>query len=112
MGHTIWSTKKSSSDSRHYAKYGKQSGHQHDPIELRSKPRKKVDVHGFTIHDRDESEESIVDRDAPIGYTSSGSQSGSYDPSRGVIIKTNAVSVTYEQGAEGPTSGARQWAAI
>lgn len=81
------------------------------PIEPRSKPRKKVDVHGFTILDHDESEESIVARDAPIGYTSSGRWSGTYRQSEEGIMKTNAVTVTYEQGA-GMEDDAKRWAAV
>ena len=97
-GRNIWSSNKSGSDShsRSYPKLESGSGVQHSRYELRSKPKKKVDVHGFTMHDKEESEESIVDRDAPLGYTSSGRRSGSNHPSEGGIMKTNAVAVTYE----------------
>lgn len=111
-GRSIWnSSKKSTDNSRPYGKFSKQSSQQ-DPIELRSKPRKKVDVHGFTIHDRDESEESIVGNMQHGTITSSGRQSGTYYPSDGGIMKTNAVTVTYDQGGEAPTDAAKRWAAV
>ena len=111
-GRNIWSTNKSGSESRDYHKYGSGSARQQDPFELRSRPRKKVDVHGFTIHDKEESEESIVDRDAPIGHASSGRRSESNHPNEGGIMKTNDVTVTYEQAGEGPALRPRRWDAV
>ena len=110
-GRSIWnSSKKSTDNSRPYGKFSKQSS-QPDPIELRSKPKKKVDVHGFTIHDRDDSEESIVGN-MQHTITSSGRQSGTYYPTDGGIMKTNAVTVTYDQGGEATTDATKRWAAV
>lgn len=110
-GRSIWnSSKKSTDNSRAYGKFSKQSSLP-DPIELRSKPRKKVDVHGFTIHDRDDSEESIVGN-MQHAITTSGRHSGAYHPTDWGIMKTNAITVSYDQGGENPTDAAKRWAAV
>ncbi|KAK1638872.1 hypothetical protein BDP81DRAFT_447783 [Colletotrichum phormii] len=64
---SIWSLDRKSG-SYQYNSHSKRSAHQQqqqqqDSIELRSKPRKKVDVYGFTMHAKEDSEESIVHPD-------------------------------------------------
>ncbi|KAH9239043.1 hypothetical protein K456DRAFT_1827471 [Colletotrichum gloeosporioides 23] len=105
-GRPIWRTDKSSSN-RQYEDYSKQSTQkQQDAIELRSKHRKKVDAYGFTIHAKDESEEAIVHPDKRSASASSDRRSGGYSQ------EDTAITVTYDQGEEGPTSAATRWAAI
>ncbi|KAF9877753.1 hypothetical protein CkaCkLH20_04888 [Colletotrichum karsti] len=111
-GRTIWSTDKKSSG-RQYEDYSKQSAQQHpDPIELRSKPRKKVDTYGLTIRDKDGSEESIVHPDKRSATASSSRNSGTDHAGDENIVKSSTVTVTYDQGEEGPTSAATRWAAV
>ncbi|OIW28762.1 hypothetical protein CONLIGDRAFT_703922 [Coniochaeta ligniaria NRRL 30616] len=114
-GRSIWPSKKTSSNNRQYENFSKQSAGQPDALELRSKPKKKVDTYGFTIHAKEDSEENIVNPDKHSTTTSSGRQSpGTYHPTdREGIIKTNSVTVAYDQGEEGgPTSAATRWAAV
>ncbi|KAJ0341526.1 hypothetical protein COL922a_002241 [Colletotrichum nupharicola] len=140
-GRPIWGTDKSSSN-RQYEDYSKQSTQkQQDAIELRSKHRKKVDAYGFTIHAKDESEEAIVHPDKRSASASSDRRSGGYSQEESEhhhnhhrqhhrqhqhrhhggayhnhgehqIVKSTAITVTYDQGEEGPTSAATRWAAI
>ncbi|KAE9568818.1 hypothetical protein CGMCC3_g15048 [Colletotrichum fructicola] len=140
-GRPIWRTDKSSSN-RQYEDYSKQSTQkQQDAIELRSKHRKKVDAYGFTIHAKDESEEAIVHPDKRSASASSDRRSGGYSQEESEhhhnhhrqhhrqhqhrhhggtyhnhgehqIVKSTAITVTYDQGEEGPTSAATRWAAI
>ena len=107
-GRPIWKTGSNNKSNRPYAKFSKGSANEPDALEMRSKPRKKVDVHGFTIADKNGSEESIVHPHSTSN--SSGRRSGGFYPAEGGIVRTNDVSVTYEQGGE-PTSTAR-WAAV
>ncbi|RSL54110.1 hypothetical protein CEP54_010058 [Fusarium duplospermum] len=108
-GRSIWNSKKGSSN-RQYENYSKHSAPQ-PGIELRSKPKKKVDTYGFTMHAKENSEESIVHPDKHSATTSSGRRSGSYPRDNG-IMRTNAVTVEYGQMEDGPTSAATRWAAV
>jgi len=110
-GGSLWSSKKGTSKNRQYADFSKRSARQPDPIELHDKPKKKVDVYGFTIHAKDDSEENIVDLDKQSANRSSSRQSVAYHPTDR-IIKTDTVTVTFDQGDEGPTSAATRWAAV
>jgi hypothetical protein len=110
-GRSIFNSSKKGSNSRPYGGYAKHStSRSQDPLEM-SKPKKKVDVHNFTIHDRDESEESIVGREDNPGTTSSACQSASSCPSDG-IIKTNAITITYDTVSDGPAPATKRWAAV
>jgi hypothetical protein len=112
-GRSIWRSKPSSDNKRVYADFTKQSEQQTDALELRSKPRKKVDTYGFTIHAKEDSEENIVSPNKQSPTSSSHRRSGTYHPSdREGIIKTNSVTIQYDQGEEGPTSAATRWAAV
>ncbi|KAF4775205.1 hypothetical protein HER10_EVM0007803 [Colletotrichum scovillei] len=116
-GRGIWSLDKKSG-SYQYNSHSKKSAHhqqqqpQQDSIELRSKPRKKVDVYGFTMHAKEDSEESIVNPGKNAETSSSGRQSDTYPESEDKIVKSSTVTITYDQGEEGPTSAATRWAAI
>jgi hypothetical protein len=61
-GHKIWSTKKGSGSDQ-YAGQSKDNAQKQRGIELEDMPRKKADAYGFTIQDRDGSEDNIVDSD-------------------------------------------------
>ncbi|EOO02170.1 putative integral membrane protein [Phaeoacremonium minimum UCRPA7] len=98
-GRSIWRSSKTGSSNRQYANFSKQSARQADPIELHSKPKKKVDVYGFTIHAKEDSEENIVNPDKQSTTTSSGRHSGTYQPNDR-IMKTDVVTVTYDQGPQ------------
>lgn len=112
-GRSIWRSKKTSSNNRQYENFSKQSAQQPDALELRSKPKKKVDAYGFTIHAKEDSEENIVNPDKNSTTTSSDRHSGTYHSNdREGIIKTNSVTVAYDRGEEGPTSAATRWAAV
>lgn len=108
-GRSIWQTKKSSSN-RQYEDYSKQS-EQKPGIELRSQQKKKVDMYGFTMHAKDNSEESIVHPDKQSATTSSSRHSETFHAHDG-IVKTNAVTIAYDHGEEGPSSAATRWAAV
>lgn len=115
-GRSIWSLDKKSG-SYQYNSHSKKSAHQQqhmqqDSIELRSKPRKKVDVYGFTMHAKEDSEESIVNPGKHAETSSSGRQSDTYPESEDKIVKSSTVTIAYDQGEEGPTSAATRWAAI
>lgn len=79
-GRNIWSTKKGSGK-HHYEDYSKQSGQQQPGIELKDKPRKKVDAYGFTIQGKEGSEENMVDADKVSRTTSSRPES----PKEGIV---------------------------
>ncbi|SPO06474.1 uncharacterized protein DNG_09164 [Cephalotrichum gorgonifer] len=111
-GRKLWTSKKSSgSGGRPYQEFSKPSANRPDDMELQSRPKKKYDEHGFTVRDGNGSEESIVKRDLESNSETSGRRSGSYHSPNGGIMKTNAVTVTYDAGSEGPTSSAKRWAA-
>ncbi|KXH39127.1 hypothetical protein CSAL01_03158 [Colletotrichum salicis] len=115
-GRSIWSLDRESG-SYQYNSHSKRSAQQQqqprqDSIELRSKPRKKVDVYGFTMHAKEDSEESIVHPDKHSATSSSGRQSDTYPESEDKIVKSSTVTITYDQGEERPTSAATRWAAI
>uniref|UniRef100_A0A0D2XG76 Rhodopsin domain-containing protein n=1 Tax=Fusarium oxysporum (strain Fo5176) TaxID=660025 RepID=A0A0D2XG76_FUSOF len=105
-GRNIWSTKKGSGKHQ-YEDYSKQSGQQQPDIELKDKPRKKVDTYGFTIQGKEGSEENMVDADKISRTTSSRPES----PKEG-IVRTDQVIVGYDGGEGGPTSTAKRWAAV
>ncbi|EWZ40538.1 hypothetical protein FOZG_09200 [Fusarium oxysporum Fo47] len=105
-GRNIWSTKKGSGKHQ-YKDYSKQSGQQQPGIELKDKPRKKVDTYGFTIQGMEGSEENMVDADKISRTTSSRPES----PKEG-IVRTDQVIVGYDGGEGGPTSTAKRWAAV
>ncbi|KAF5263326.1 hypothetical protein FOXYS1_5927 [Fusarium oxysporum] len=105
-GRNIWSTKKGSGKHQ-YKEYSKQSGQQQPGIELKDKPRKKVDTYGFTIQGKEGSEENMVDADKISRTTSSRPES----PKEG-IVRTDQVIVGYDGGEGGPTSTAKRWAAV
>ncbi|EXL44544.1 hypothetical protein FOCG_13514 [Fusarium oxysporum f. sp. radicis-lycopersici 26381] len=105
-GRNIWSTKKGSGKHQ-YKDYSKQSGQQQPGIELKDKPRKKVDTYGFTIQGKEGSEENMVDADKISRNTSSRPES----PKEG-IVRTDQVIVGYDGGEGGPTSTAKRWAAV
>lgn len=89
-----------------YANFSKQS----DPLELQSQPKKKVDTYGFTIHDKEDSEENIVD---PRDKQSTTASSGRHSPGMGDgIVRTDSVTVAYDHGENGATSAATRWAAV
>ncbi|KAK1713328.1 LOW QUALITY PROTEIN: uncharacterized protein BDZ83DRAFT_723466 [Colletotrichum acutatum] len=110
-GRSIWSLAKKSG-SYQYNSHSKKSAQQQqqqpqqDSIELRSKPRKKVDVYGFTMHAKEDSEESIVNPGKNAETSSSGRQSDTYPESEDKVVKSSTVTITYDQGEEGPTSAA------
>ncbi|KAF5590025.1 integral membrane protein [Fusarium pseudoanthophilum] len=106
-GRNIWSTKKGTGKHQ-YEDYSKQSGQQQQPgIELKDKPRKKVDAYGFTIQGKEGSEENMVDADKISRTTSSRPES----PKEG-IRRTDQVTIGYDGGEGGPTSAAKRWAAV
>ncbi|EGU78184.1 hypothetical protein FOXB_11295 [Fusarium oxysporum f. sp. conglutinans Fo5176] len=105
-GRNIWSTKKGSGKHQ-YEDYSKQSGQQQPDIELKDKPRKKVDTYGFTIQGKEGSEENMVDADKVSRTTSSRPES----PKEG-MVRTDQVTVGYDGGEGGPTSAAKRWAAV
>ncbi|KAB5555036.1 hypothetical protein GE09DRAFT_1123305 [Coniochaeta sp. 2T2.1] len=122
-GRSIWrgSNKKSSDANHGYKEFTKQSGSHPDPLELRARPKKKVDAYGFTIHAKEEgSEENIVNNPAQDKQSTASSEraSGTYkrggdrtDGGRGIMV-TDRVTVAYDGGEEGPTSAATRWAAV
>ncbi|KAJ4066360.1 hypothetical protein NW763_003396 [Fusarium oxysporum] len=105
-GRNIWSTNKGSGKHQ-YEDYSKQSGQQQPGIELKDKPRKKVDTYGFTIQGKEGSEENMVDSDKVSRTTSSRPES----PKEG-MVRTDQVTVGYDGGEGGPTSAAKRWAAV
>ncbi|KAF5621967.1 integral membrane protein [Fusarium sp. NRRL 52700] len=105
-GRNIWSSKKGSGKHQ-YEDYSKQSGQQQPGIELKDKPRKKIDAYGFTIQGKEGSEENIVDADKTSRTTSSRPES----PKEG-IMRPDQVTVGYDGGEGGPTSAAKRWAAV
>ncbi|SCO86453.1 related to integral membrane protein PTH11 [Fusarium oxysporum] len=105
-GRNIWSTNKGSGKHQ-YEDYSKQSGQQQPGIELKDKPRKKVDTYGFTIQGKEGSEENMVDVDKVSRTTSSRPES----PKEG-MVRTDQVTVGYDGGEGGPTSAAKRWAAV
>lgn len=112
-GRSIWRSKQSSGNKHQYQDFSKQSQQQADALELRSKPKKKVDEYGFTMHPKEDSEENIVDTSKLSSTSSSRRQSGSYQPNdRDGILKTNSVTVAYEPGEDGPVSAPTRWAAV
>jgi hypothetical protein len=112
-GRSIWRSKQSSGNKRQYQDFSKQSEQQTDALELRSKPRKKVDAYGFTMHAKEDSEEDIVGTNKQSPTASSHRRSGTYQPNeRDGIVKTNSVTVAYDHGEDGPTSAATRWAAV
>ncbi|KPM45291.1 hypothetical protein AK830_g1291 [Neonectria ditissima] len=108
-GRSIWQSKKSSSN-RQYEDYSKQS-EQQPGIELRSQQKKKVDIYGFTVHAKETSEESIVQPGKQSATTSSSRHSGTLHAHDG-IMKTDAVTIAYDHGEDGPSSAATRWAAV
>ncbi|KAF5548954.1 integral membrane protein [Fusarium mexicanum] len=105
-GRNIWSTKKGSGKHQ-YEDYSRQSGQQQPGIELKDRPRKKVDTYGFTIQAKEGSEENMVDADKVSRTTSSRPES----PKEG-ILRTDQVTIGYDGGKGGPTSAAKRWAAV
>ncbi|KAM0226482.1 hypothetical protein ACHAQD_000404 [Fusarium lateritium] len=109
-GQSIWNTKKGSGNSP-YASDRKKSAQKQHGIELQDKPRKKVDAYGFTIQDRDGSEDNIVDSDRLSETTTPSSRSITNSAGEG-ILRTHQVAVEYDRGEGGPTSAATRWAAV
>ncbi|KAG5779415.1 hypothetical protein H9Q73_006904 [Fusarium xylarioides] len=105
-GRNIWSTEKGSGKHQ-YEDYSKQSRQQQPGIELKDKPRKKVDTYGFTIQGKEGSGENMVGADKISRTTSSRPKS----PKEG-IVRTDQVTTGCDGGEGGTTSAAKRWAAV
>lgn len=101
---------KSLLSNRKYKEYFSKSASQ-PGVELRSKPRKKLGTHGFAMRSRDNSKESVNELDTPSAMTSSDRRNMSIPPADG-ILKTNTISITYDQNDGGPSSADTRWAPV
>ncbi|CAJ0547614.1 Ff.00g043680.m01.CDS01 [Fusarium sp. VM40] len=90
-GHKIWSTKKSSRSGQ-YAGQSEENAQKQQGIELEDKPRKKVDAYGFTIQERDGSEDNIVDSDR-LSETMALSTHSTTNSAEDVMMRTQEVDV-------------------
>lgn len=96
--------------SPHYEDYSGQSGSMQPGVEMRNKRRKKYDEYGLTVIEPDESQEQIVspeDQDAARNPSCQSSHAASAG-----IMRTAVVTVTYDNGENGPTSATKRWAPV
>jgi hypothetical protein len=109
-GHNIWTTKKGSFSGQYEAQ-SKEDAQKQRGIELQDKTRKKVDAYGFTIQDRDGSEDNIVNCDRLSETTVSSSHSitnGAED----IMMGTHEVVVESNHGGGGQVTIASRWVTV